>query len=120
MLRIEIKNRSDAFHPGSTIHGKIYWEQPTPPRTLTAVLFWYTEGKGDEDTETVIEQDWTPNAAQGTESFQWEVPRGPISKVGSLINICWAIEVVTTKPAETARLEIVISHLGRPVNSNSP
>jgi hypothetical protein len=119
MLRIEIKNSKKAFQPGSLLQGKVYWERTEKPKEIVATLFWYTEGKGDEDTETVIEQKWTPNSEQGSESFQWEVPRGPISKVGSLLHIYWAIEVSTTKPVETAKLDLVISHLDRPIVSNS-
>ncbi len=119
MLRIEIKNSTKAFQPGSLIQGKVYWEQPNTPKEIVATLFWHTEGKGDEDTEIVVEQRWTPNSEKGSESFEWEVPRGPISKVGSLIHIYWAIEVATTKPAETAKLDLVVSHLGRPIHTNS-
>ena len=115
MLRVELENDESVLSPGGILIGKIIWESSQTPRSIEAYLAWATEGKGDEDGDMVVEQEWTPTAASGTQSFRWQLPRGPLSLDGKLIRIRWSIECSTVKPDEAFTFPVIISHLPRPI-----
>ncbi|MDZ4852420.1 MAG: hypothetical protein SGI77_24290 [Pirellulaceae bacterium] len=115
MLKVETDGDSLNFRPGNVLSGRIVWELSKTPRSISASLSWSTEGKGDEDGESSIQQTWTPSSPTGTQAFQWQLPRGPISLEGTLIRIQWLIECVSESPDEEVVVPLVISHLKCPV-----
>jgi hypothetical protein len=113
MLRIELDNPPAAYRPGSIIRGRVFWEQPSVPKEFCLRLYWLTEGKGDEDSETAIEQKWKPTVESGSVDFQWELPRGPLSAKGRLIRIGWTLEAESKKPDEVLSRDLILSPLDR-------
>ncbi len=116
MLRVELENRETlAFRPGNRLRGKIVWEHSVAPDSMTLVLGWKTEGKGNEDSGSAIQQTWHPTAESGWQAFEWILPRGPLSLDGTLVRIRWSLECQSRNPDESATLPILLSHLDRPV-----
>lgn len=115
MLKVELENKSSLFRPGDLLLGKIIWEMSEVPCEITARLAWATEGKGDDDGAWVIEQSWSPNTANGSKKFRWQLPRGPLSLDGTLIRIRWTVECNADGSDEEYTVPIVLSHLNRPV-----
>jgi hypothetical protein len=118
MLRIELEGAKSAYRPGEKLLGMIRWQHPKPPSELTATLVWYTEGKGDSDSDEVLSQSWAPSGGEGSMRIVWMLPRGPLSHFGSLIRIRWRIEVECYEPDESVSQEIVLSHTGRPIRTS--
>ncbi len=119
MLKFDTEDSGDVFRPGEILQGVVRWKLAKAPKEIIAKLSWYTEGKGDEDRDVVIEQKWSPNAEEGTQKIEWPIPRGPISYNGNLVRVHWLIEIKSSKPDESDEREIVVSHLGRPITSNA-
>jgi hypothetical protein len=115
MLRLELRKTESVYRPGEPLEGTAYWSFLSQPKKLTIQLNWFTEGKGDEDFDTALEQEWIPSEANGQLSFRLVTPRAPLSLDGTLIRICWRLEFSSEKPDEEFVLPIVISQSGQPI-----
>jgi hypothetical protein len=115
MLRIQLDNSQTNLRPGEKFRGTIFWDLETVPAELNAYLVWHTEGKGDEDFDNAIEESWNPSVNQGSQRFEWIAPRGPLSLNGKLLRICWELEASVPEIKESAKLEVVISPVDRPI-----
>lgn len=117
MDRIEVSTRDGqlSFLPGEAIEGTVSWHLDEAPRSVELRLFWYTEGKGDQDLEIVKT---VPFEAPGTDdrrAFRLEAPAEPWSFSGKLISLSWALEAVAEPGAKAGRTEILISPTGSEV-----
>jgi hypothetical protein len=115
MLKIELDGDHSAYRPGSYLSGRIVWDMGQAPSSIEASLSWSTEGKGDDEGDSVIEQTWYPTTEAGTQAFRWELPRGPLSLDATLIRIHWSIECSTQEPNEECARPIILSPLDRPI-----
>lgn len=116
VLRIELDDAPAVFRPGETIRGRAVWQLDTPPEDLEVRLFWYTEGKGDQDVGVVERLDLDPGRPSGEEEFEFEVPWAPLSFSGQLISLAWAIELVANPGAWTGRVDLVVGHGDREID----
>jgi hypothetical protein len=116
-IRIELRDGVKAFRPGEEVAGTVRWRFDQPPRSLELRLFWYTQGKGDQDVGVVEILPLTEPGLEGNRedhrSFRFRLPVGPFSFSGKLISLLWAIEAVATGTAE--RCEIIVSPTGREI-----
>jgi hypothetical protein len=115
MLKIELDGEHSAYRPGSSLSGRIVWDMSQAPTSIVASLTWSTEGKGDDEGDSVVEQIWHPTTEKGTQAFRWELPRGPLSLEATLIRIRWSIECTTENPDEECSRPIILSPLDRPI-----
>lgn len=113
-LSIETTGRKLAFRPGEACEGSVSWELDEPPESVELRLFWYSEGKEEQDVEVVASQSFEL-APRGEGSFRFEIPAGPLSFTGALIKLAWALELVVEPGEETARLPILVSTVGREI-----
>ena len=115
-IRIETRDGVTAFRPGDEVEGTVRWRLDPPPRSLELRLFWYTQGKGDQDVG-VVESLPLAGPAEGSSSFRFRLPAGPFSFSGKLISLLWAIEAVAESGAGTQaeRCEIIVSPTGREI-----
>ncbi len=114
MSSLFIGLREDRFMvaPGEELAGRVSWSLDEPAEKLELRLFWYTEGKGDQDVEIVDSVSFASPGLEGREEFRFVAPAGPVSFSGKLISLIWALELVALPEGETARQEIVISPTG--------
>ncbi|HKV12027.1 MAG TPA: hypothetical protein VJ725_28035 [Thermoanaerobaculia bacterium] len=117
MDRIEVSTQDGrlSFLPGETIEGTVSWFLDEAPRSVELRLFWYTEGKGDQDVEIVRTFPFEAPGAQDRRSFRLEAPAEPWSFSGKLISLSWALEAVAEPGAKAGRVEIVLSPTGSEV-----
>lgn len=118
-LRIEINGGYDAFEPGDSLEGTVYWELSQSPESMALALVYKTYGKGDSDVLVASKQDLAVgnlavgNQSSGQVNFQVPVPLGPYSFDGTLISGKWTIEAQSTKPRESVELPITIAPGGQ-------
>jgi hypothetical protein len=128
-IRIETRDGVTAFRPGDEIAGTVRWRLDQPPRSLELRLFWYTQGKGDQDVGVVASLSLaepglegrserpSEGLSEGSRSFEFRLPAGPYSFSGHLISLLWALEAVaeTAGHTQAERREIVVSPTGREI-----
>lgn len=108
-IQLDIQGGANAFLPGETVEGTATWQLDKPVETVEVRLFWYTQGKGDQDVgvvETVAFPDPAPADRRG---FRIRLPAGPYSFSGKLISLLWALEVVAEPGGRAGRTEITVS-----------
>ena len=81
---------------GGTVSGRLRMtaDEMIKCRKLTVAIGWHTEGTGDTDSETVFET--TVHEGEiypGDQEFPFscDLPDGPISYAGHLINVIWSV-----------------------------
>lgn len=114
-VQIETRDGVKAFRPGDDIEGTVRWRLDQPPRSVELRLFWYTEGKGDQDVGVVETLPLADPAQEDHRSFRFRLPPGPFTFSGKLISLVWAIEAVAEPGDQTGRLEITVSPTGREI-----
>jgi hypothetical protein len=98
-IHIELKNRT-AFAPGETVQGSItiHCQQgPWTPTHAEALLFWRTEGRGDQDEGIAA----AINLAEGigemptsvTRDFSLPLPPLPWTYHGKALKVHWVLGV---------------------------
>lgn len=106
-IDIEIEDNQTSFSPGQTVSGTVCWLCLEPPKKASLVLFWYTEGKGDEDLGIVEKVKFDSPQASDNRRFEFQLPVGPYSFSGRLISLTWALELEVDK--ECTRKDLVVS-----------
>jgi hypothetical protein len=114
-LQIEMRDGVTAFHPGDEIEGTVRWRLDPPPQSLEVRLFWYTQGKGDQDVGVVATLPLAGPGIEDRRSFRFQLPVGPYSFSGKLISLLWAIEAVAEPGSASERCEITVSPTGQEV-----
>jgi len=114
-LNIVIQDRQTEFKPGDRLKGEAEWSLPAPPTSIEIRLFWYTQGKGDQDLEIIETISVSPCEQEGQRDFAFDLPRYPYSFSGKLISLLWAVEFVALPTEAWARADFVMSPTGREV-----
>ena len=99
------------FRPNDPITGTVSWKG-IEADDLECRLIWYTQGKGDQDFETIQTQPIQSTSPNGSARFQFVAPNRPHSFSGKLISLTWAVEVVLFPSREGHRKTIYISNQG--------
>jgi hypothetical protein len=108
MIKFDFPSGDTTFRPGSQIRLTAVWEFGKQPKSITARLVWVTEGKGTQDSETAIEETWTPESNNGSRRLSWIAPRCPISHSGTVLKIHWQLELESESPEEYAESSVTI------------
>ena len=114
-LDVQTRNAKTSFAPGDTIEGTASWTFDGAVSSLDLRLFWFTEGRGEQDVMAVDARPFEAPQPQETRPFTFRVPDSPYSFSGRLITLKWALELVVQPSGEAARLEICVSPTGSPV-----
>ena len=114
-IEVSIHDGRLSFLPGETIEGTVSWFLDATPRSVELRLFWYTNGKGDQDVEIAATFPFEAPGAEDRRSFRLEAPAEPWSFSGKLISLSWALEAVAEPGAKAGRIEILISPTGSEV-----
>ncbi len=111
-LEVTLPGGRSVFAPGEEIEASAVWQLDEVPKSLELRLFWYTEGKGDRDTEIVLFESLEPRGS-GHRTCRFRVPElAPASFSGRLVSLLWAIELVVGPGQRAARAELVVSPTG--------
>jgi hypothetical protein len=108
-LRIELPAGRTAFRPGATLTGVVSWRLPVALDSLELRLFWFTRGKGTEDVSVVAHREYASPGLSGRREFSFKLPESPYSFSGRLVSLTWALELVTPRGKQSARVEFVLS-----------
>lgn len=109
-LRIGIHENRTAFEPGDELTGAVYWELKKAPRVVEVNLFWFTSGRGIEDSAVADSVRFENPQAGETRTFSFRLPESPYSFSGELITLHWAVEAVAG--SESARAEFTLAPSG--------
>lgn len=96
-LQIEIDSGQTEFLPGQTLSGTAQWQLEKDPKKAEIRLYWFTQGKGTEDS-SLVEEKIIDNPMQNDSTrFEFALPVGPHSFSGKLISLIWAVELIVNK-----------------------
>ncbi|HEV7672136.1 MAG TPA: hypothetical protein VGS22_26765 [Thermoanaerobaculia bacterium] len=112
-LEVTIPSGRTAFAPGEEIEAAAVWRLDELPKSLEVRLFWFTEGKGDRDTELVLAESIEPSPS-GHRTCRFRLPEiVPSSFSGKLVSLLWAIELVAEPGDRAGRVDLVVSPTGK-------
>jgi hypothetical protein len=114
-IQVETRDGATAFAPGEVVEGTASWQFEKPAESVELRLFWYTQGKGDQDVGVVATVSFPEPALQDRRGFRIPLPAGPCSFSGKLISLIWALEVVAEPGSRAGRLEIIVSPTRREI-----
>jgi hypothetical protein len=114
-IQVDTADGQLSFPPGSTVEGVASWHLDAPPASVELRLFWYTEGKGDQDLQIVQTVQFGQPGEDDRRAFRVQLPAGPYSFSGKLISLIWALEVVAEPGARAGRTPLVLSPTGREI-----
>jgi hypothetical protein len=111
-LEVTIPSGRTAFAPGEEIEASAVWRLDEMPDSLEIRLFWFTEGKGDRDTEIVVAESIEPSPS-GHRTCRFRLPDlVPSSFSGKLVSLLWAIELVAEPGDRAGRVDLIVSPTG--------
>jgi hypothetical protein len=119
LIQVQIRDGYTSFRPGDVVEGTVLWQLEPGPTEVEARLFWYTQGKGDQDVGIVETLPYTNPAPTDRRQFRFRLPAGPYSFSGKLISLEWAIEVVAQPGDVAGRAEITVSPTGDEIRLSS-
>jgi hypothetical protein len=102
-----------SYLPGDSLQGRVRWKLEKAPKKLELRLFWYTRGRGTEESEHIASRE-LDRTDTGDTAFSFTLPEWPWSTDGKLISIRWAIELVHGKEG-LALADFTMSPTGTPV-----
>lgn len=108
-MQVETRGGTTAFVPGEVVEGTASWQLEKPAQSVELRLFWYTQGKGDQDVGVAATVPFPEPGLQDRRGFRISLPLGPYSFSGKLISLLWALEVVAEPGSRAGRLEIIVS-----------
>jgi len=114
-MTVEARDGRTAFEPGGTVEGTAAWSLDGAPGGVSLHLCWYTRGKGTEDVRVVERVRLEGAGREDRRDFRFALPRTPWSFSGTLVSVCWAVELVVEPGPESTRLEITVAPGGKEV-----
>lgn len=94
-IQIHLDQEGACYLPGASLTGAIIWTLDPQIKEIAIRLFYYTEGKGSEDNETLEEVMIETPSQTGEAAFSFDLPMSPFSFQGELITLQWALEAVS-------------------------
>lgn len=111
-IQVTVRDNRLVFRPGEEIEGMVAWRFDEAPRSVELRLFWYTQGKGDQDVEIAATFPFDAPGAEDRRGFRLQAPAEPWSFSGKLISLSWALEAVAQPGDRAGRTEVLISPTG--------
>lgn len=114
-ILVETNDGATSFRPGDVVEGTVRWQRASPPVVVELRLFWYTEGRGDQDVGVVQTVPFANPAAVDRRTFRVSLPEGPYSFSGKLITLAWSLEAVAQPGDWSGRIGITLSPTGEEI-----
>ena len=96
-IRLKGVGQTQVFHPGDSLSGvlEIQPNDVIQCRSVQLTIGWHTEGKGDRNGVTMLQQDYPIKEIRPenpiVEHFDFVLPSEPWSFAGHLIRIVWEV-----------------------------
>lgn len=114
-ILVETNDGATSFRPGDVVEGTVRWQRASPPVEVELRLFWYTEGRGDQDLDVIETIPFANPGAVDRRSFRVRLPEGPYSFSGKLITLAWSLEAVAQPGDWSGRASITLSPTGEEI-----
>ena len=96
-ISVHLKDGKTNYRPGERIRGEIEWDLSKDVKEILINIFWYTIGRGDQDSEIAATKTIKMPLRSERQSFEMELPLAPYSYSGQITTLKWAVEAVTLK-----------------------
>ena len=85
-LKLGTRDNQKVFRPRDEISGGAGWQLDKPARVIEVRLFWYTRGKGTEDSHVFDTVRFEDPPQEGAQPFCFTGPAMPYSFSGKLVS----------------------------------
>ena len=110
MTLLTLQLEKTNFLPLENLKGKFSYEQLPQNETLLLSLYWFTEGRGDQDIHAPLTVEYLPKETMGERDFSIQLPPAPHSFSGKLITLQWILELKSMTTDFSIQKNITISH----------
>jgi len=114
-MQLGLRDQRSTYAPGEELAGAVLWESAEKPETAEVRLFWFTRGKGTEDSEVVATEVFANPLPGDTRPFQFRLPDSPYIFNGKLIGLTWAVELVIQPGDHFERVTFTMAPGGKEV-----
>lgn len=110
---VEIELDHFNHQPFQALSGRVKITGPIAAKSIQLRVFWFTQGRGDEEAEVVHRMTIDPHEL--VTAFNWKLPAAPYSFAGQLITMAWAVEVVDNKENSLDLVPFLLSPSGEEI-----
>jgi hypothetical protein len=114
-LEVRLEEDRSAFRPGSELRGTASWHLDAAVRKIELRLCWFTQGPGIQEARVVATVCLERTDKDASQSFRFRLPEAPLSYIGALSALFWAVEMIVIPSQECAHAVFCLSHIGGPV-----
>ena len=93
-LSIQLAENRTGFRPGELLRGTAEWQLAGAPAAIEVRLCWFVEVQGIAEVRRVQTVRFDRPPAAERREFEFQLPEGPYSFVGTLATLGWAAELV--------------------------
>lgn len=115
-LQLDLHGDQREYRPGEPLKGTVSWNLEGRLDAVEINLFYYTKGKGTQDTVVMDRRRFERPPNNGTEAFTFQLPEAPYSFSGKLISVVWAVEALVEPGEAVQRAEFTLSPTGREID----
>ncbi len=112
---INIEMRQRMVRPGERLEVVVSWSHASISSPLELSVHWFTTGKGSTSECELMRESCEQQFESGSKTFQFVVPRGPLSCEGRLISIRWEVRVGTKRNAPLRAELFDVGYGDRPI-----
>jgi hypothetical protein len=112
---LELTLEKAIYQPGEIVRGRARWNLPKFTGSIEARLFFFTEGKGDQDLKVSGLGILNQKSASGEAPFEFQLPEAPVSMHGKFLSVFWAVEVLHIGGSRSVKIPIIVSPIGKEV-----
>ena len=93
MTHLELQIDKTDFLPEEILQGKFIYNGLAINEPLLMTLYWFTEGKGEQDIHAPLTVEFHTEDRSGEREFSILLPPTPHSFSGRLFNLHWVLEL---------------------------
>lgn len=114
-LEIRLEEGRTAFRPGAELRGTAGWQLDSAARKIELRLCWFTRGLGIPEARVISTVSVDRPDMDGSQSFTFRLPEAPLSYMGTLSALFWAVELVVLPSQECAHAVFCLAYTGHPI-----
>ena len=114
-LQVQFEENRSEFKPCSQLRGTADWHLDSAARRIELRLCWFTRGIGIPEARVVETVSIERPDKDAKQSFAFRLPQGPLSYIGGLSSLFWAVEMVALPTQECAHTVFCLSQIGHPI-----
>jgi hypothetical protein len=112
---LSLELAQQAFEPGAECVGKASWECPSGeiPESVELRLIWKVESEGPDDVTFAAVLPLENPHTRESRGFRLQLPEGPYSLKGVVLDIRWFAELVVKPCKNVARADLTLAPGGK-------